>query len=276
GTPNTGATSASYTTPATVIGDNGSTFTVTVTNSAGNQTSNPATLTVNAVAPTITTQPQNQSVPVGLTATFSVVASGTAPLSYQWSKNALAIPGATSAGYTTPPTVIGDNGSSFSVVVTNAEGSQSSNTVFLSVSAVAPSITTQPQNQSVNVSASATFSVVASGTAPLSYQWSKNGTAITGATSASYTTPATVIGDNGSTFTVTVTNSAGSKTSNPATLTVNAVAPTITTQPQNQSVQVGLTATFSVVASGTAPLSYQWSKNGTAIAGATSAGYTTP
>ena len=218
-----GATSASYTTPATALADTGSVFTVEVSNSAGGQMSNSAVLTVTAtaVAPTITTQPQNQSVQVGSTATFSVVASGTAPLSYQWSKNGTAITGATSASYTTPPTVIGDNGSSFSVVVTNAVGAQSSNTVFLSVSAVAPSITTQPQNLSVNVSASATFSVVASGTAPLSYQWSKNGTAITGATSASYTTPATVIGDNGSTFTVMVSNSAGSLASNAAALTVN-------------------------------------------------------
>ena len=117
----------------------------------------------------------------------------------------------------------------------------------------APTITTQPQNQTVTVGSTATFSVVASGTAPLSYQWSKNGTAISGATNSSYTTPATVSADNGATFTVTVSNSAGSKTSNAATLTVNAaaVAPTITTQPQNQTVTVGSTATFSVVASGT-------------------------
>src|SRR5208283_3013843 len=241
GTPNTGATSASYTTPATVIGDNGSTFTVTVTNSAGSKTSNPATLTVNAVAPTITTQPQNQSVQVGLSATFSVVASGTAPLSYQWSKNGTAITGATSASYTTPATVIGDNGSTFTVTVSNAAGNQTSNPATLTVNAVAPTITTQPQNQSVSAGLTATFSVVASGTAPLSYQWSKNGTLINNATSASYTTPATVIGDNGSTFTVTVSNAAGNQTSNPATLTVNAVAPTITTQPQNQSVSAGLT-----------------------------------
>jgi hypothetical protein len=79
----------------------------------------------------------------------------------------------------------------------------------------------QPQNQIVKVGATATFSVVASGTAPLSYQWSKNGTVISNATSASYTTPATVIGNNGESFTVTVSNVAGSQTSNAATLTVN-------------------------------------------------------
>ena len=184
------------------------------------------------IAPTITTQPANQTVTVGQSATFSVVASGTAPLTYQWKKNGTAITGATSASYTTPATVIGDNGATFSVVVTNSAGSATSNTPTLTVNAaaVAPSITAQPANQTVTVGQTATFSVVASGTAPLTYQWKKNGTPITGATSASYTTPATVIGDNGATFSVVVTNSAGSATSNTATLTVNAAGttPTIT------------------------------------------------
>jgi hypothetical protein len=89
--------------------------------------------------------------------------------------------------------------------------------------------------------------VVATGTAPLSYQWSKNGVAIGGATGASYTTPATVSGDNGATFAVKVTNAIGSQTSSNATLTVN-VPPAITTQPMSLSVALGATATFSVVA----------------------------
>ena len=85
-----------------------------------------------------------------------------------------------------------------------------------------PSITTQPANQTVNVGQTATFSVTANGTAPLSYQWQKGGVAISGATSASYTTPATQLSDSGTTFTVTVTNAAGSVPSNAATLTVTA------------------------------------------------------
>jgi hypothetical protein len=88
---------------------------------------------------------------------------------------------------------------------------------------VAPSISTQPANQAVNVGQTATFSVVAAGTAPLSYQWQKNNTNISGATSATYTAPATVSGDNGATFRVIVSNSVTSITSNAATLTVNAV-----------------------------------------------------
>jgi hypothetical protein len=66
----------------------------------------------------------------------------------------------------------------------------------------------------------ATFSMVATGSAPLSYQWRKSGTTISGATSASYTTPATAPADSGSTFTVVVSNPFGSVTSSPAPLTV--------------------------------------------------------
>jgi len=92
------------------------------------------------------------------------------------------------------------------------------------VSATAPQITTQPANQTVSVGQMATFSVVATGTAPLQYQWRKNGSAITGATGSSYQTPATVSGDNGSSFTVVVTNATGNTTSSAATLTVMAAA----------------------------------------------------
>jgi len=85
-------------------------------------------------------------------------------------------------------------------------------------------IATQPVNQSVAVGLAATFSVMATGTAPLTYQWQKNNANISGATSASYTTPPTVSGDNGATFRVVVTNSAGIAMSNSATLTVNPVS----------------------------------------------------
>jgi len=87
-----------------------------------------------------------------------------------------------------------------------------------------PSITTQPSNQSVVVGQAATFSVAATGTTPLSYQWQKGTTPIAGATSASYTTPATISADNGAQFQVVVSNSVGSTTSSAATLTVSAAA----------------------------------------------------
>jgi hypothetical protein len=268
-----GATAASYTTPATTSADNGSQFAVVVSNVAGSVSSAAAILNVYSV-PTISTQPASQTVSSGQTATFSVVALGTAPLSYQWQKAGANIGGATAATYTTPATTSADNGSLFDVVVSNSLGSVTSNSVTLNVNSL-PTITTQPSNQTVTAGQKATFTVVASGMGSLSYQWQKGGVNITGATSTSYTTPATVASDNGSQFQVIVSDTGGSVTSNDATLTVNS-PPAITSQPSNETVTVGQTATFTVIATGTAPLSYQWKKGGTNISGATSASYTTP
>ena len=91
--------------------------------------------------------------------------------------------------------------------------------------AMAPAVTTQPASQTVTAGQTATFTVTATGTSPLAYQWQKNGSNVSGATSASYTTPATTPSDSGSTFVVVVSNSAGAVTSKAATLTVNAPPP---------------------------------------------------
>ena len=108
------------------------------------------------------------------------------------------------------------------MVVSNTTGSVTSSGATLTVNAavVAPAIATQPVNQTVTAGQTASFSVTATGTAPLSYQWLKNSVAISGAILSSYTTPATTSSDNGAQFTVTVSNSAGSATSSAATLTV--------------------------------------------------------
>jgi len=222
-------------------------------------TSAAATLTVNAaaVAPTITTQPANQTVTAGQTAAFTVVATGTAPLSYQWQKNGVNIAGATAATYTTPATTMSDSGSTFRVAVSNTAGAATSATVTLTVNAVAPSILTPPVSQTVTAGQTASFSVAATGTAPLSYQWNRNGVAISGATSTSYTTAATTSSDNGAQFTVVVTNTAGSVTSSAATLTVSAQAVQITTSslPAGQ-VQTAYSSTLQATG-GTPP--YTWS-----------------
>ena len=287
-----GATSATYTTPATAIGDNGAQYSVVVFNGAGTATSDKATLTVTAAtgepgAPTIGTQPANQSVVAGKTATFTVTATGSdggGPLTYQWQKNGTDISGATSSTYTTPVTVIGDSSTQYSVVVGNSAAKVTSNkaTLTVTLAAVAPTITTQPTAQTVTEGQTATFSVMATGTAPLTYQWKKDGTSISGATSSTYTTPATSSADNAAVFTVVVTNGTGSVTSSSATLTVTAaapVAPAISAQPTAQSIAAGASATFSVTATGTGTLSYQWKKNGSNITGgmgATTNTYTTP
>src|SRR5439155_5764267 len=174
--------------------------------------------------PSITTQPADKTVTEGEKAKFSVRATGTAPLSYQWEKNGANITGATSASYTTPATTLADNGALFAVIVSNSAGSVTSNNATLTVNPqppTPPSITTQPADKTVTEGQKAKFSVRATGTAPLSYQWEKNGANITGATSASYTTPATTLADNGALFAVIVSNDVGSVTSNNATLTVN-------------------------------------------------------
>lgn len=216
-----GANAASYTTPAVAQADSGAVFSVTVGNPGGNVTSTSATLTVSAaiVAPQIVQSPQSAAVNAGSTATFEVTANGTS-VAYQWQRNGVDIGGANAASYTTPATMLADSGASYTVRVSNSAGSVVSAAAVLTVQAVAPAISRQPQSVTVAIGQVATFSVSATGTAPLTYQWRRNGQAISGATSASYTTPAVSAGENGALFTVVVGNVANSATSNAATLTV--------------------------------------------------------
>jgi GDA1/CD39 (nucleoside phosphatase) family protein len=141
----------------------------------------------------------------------------------------------------------------------------------------APTISIQPENATAADGSSASFAVAASGSAPLSYQWKRDGSLIAGAISASYTIAHVTMTDNSAHFSVDVSNSAGAVSSVAATLTVLAIPsqipPQIVTQPQAQAVLYGAPASFSVVASGTPPLTFQWRKNGVNISGATAATY---
>ena len=129
-----------------------------------------------------------------------------------------------SGSYTVKPNKAGYSFSPASQTVTVGTANVAGVNFAASTSTSAPTISTQPVNQTVTAGQTATFSVVAAGTAPLSYQWQKNGVNIAGATGASYTTPVTATTDSGSTFDVVVSNTAGTITSNAATLTVNAPA----------------------------------------------------
>jgi len=218
-----GATNSTYSIDAATASSAGA-YTALVTNPYGSSVSDEAVLTVNnstpnVVAPTIWTQPVAQTVTQGSSATFSVEASGTA-LNYQWFKNEIAISGATSSSYTISSTALADAGT-YWVVISNTAGSVSSAFVSLVVNAlvIAPTITTQPVSMTVTEGNAATFSVVASGTG-LSYQWLKDGTSISGATSSSYTIAATALTDAG-TYSVYVANTAGYVLSNDVILTVN-------------------------------------------------------
>jgi alpha-tubulin suppressor-like RCC1 family protein len=260
----TGATSTSLALNNTQSSDAGA-YTVVVTNSAGSVTSAPATLTVLSAPPTITEPPASQTIAVGQTATFTVTAKGTEPLSYQWRKGTGNIAGATAPTLTLANVQTSDAGN-YRVVVSNSVGSVTSAAATLTV-LVPPAITTQPVDVTVRAGQNATFRVVATGSSPLGYQWRKNGIDVAGATSAALTIAAAQSADAGS-YDVIVSNPASSITSAAATLTVN-VPPTITTPPASLTVVVGKIATFTVVASGTEPMSYQWRKGTTDIAGAT-------
>ena len=174
--------------------------------------------TLACTAPAITTQPASQTKCSGQSVTFTVAASGSAPLSYQWKKNGSNISGATSSSYTISTVTSGDAGN-YTCYVSNACGNVTSNAATLTVK-TPPSITTQPVSQTKNVGESCTFSVVASGTTPLTYQWRKGGTNISGATSSSYTISSVQLSDAGN-YDCIVTNSCGSVTSSTAVLTVN-------------------------------------------------------
>lgn len=171
---------------------------------------------------TISAQPGAVTVYETQSANFSVSASSASGLIYQWRKNGANITGANAATYTTPATTLADSGAVFSVVVTDSVGgSVESASATLTVQAAAPSITTQPTAQSATSGQSVTWTVSAIGMPSLNYQWRKNGTAISGATSSSYTSVVT-LGDNNSQYSVVVSNSAGSVTSSAASLSVQA------------------------------------------------------
>ena len=213
-------------------------------------------------APIITTQPAAATAVEGQSVSFSVVASGSGVLAYQWLRNGDPVPGGTAATYTFAPTM-GDNGANFSVRVVNTGGPVTSSAALLTVQAVAATIGRGPEPAAVVAGNPVTFSVFASGTAPFTYQWLRAGVAIPGATQSTYTFT-TAMGDDGTAFAATVTNSAGTATSAPALLSVFAApqAITILSQPLDVTVRDGQRPTFTVVLSGTGPFSVQWIRNG--------------
>ena len=266
--PISGATSNVLTLTAVTTNDAAG-YSVLITNIVGNVTSSSATLTV-LVPPTIVTQPASVTSVAGSNVSFTVTAGGSGTLTYQWLKNGVNISGATSATLTLVNVSL-TNAANYSVVVGNAASSVTSGTATLTVLSP-PAITSQPANATVAQSSNVTFTVTASGTAPLVYQWLKNGSPISGATSNVLTLTAVTTNDAAS-YSVVVTNIVGNIASSSAPLTV-LVPPTIVSSPASATVTQGNSASFTVTASGTAPLTYQWLKNGVNISGATSAALT--
>lgn len=178
-----------------------------------------------ATRPSITQQPVDTTVTDGNSVRLFATATGKAPLTYQWLVGSDAIGGATTSTLWIPKAIYNyHNGRKYAVVVTDGNGAtNTSNTAVLTISPIAPVITESPLSETVDAGSNAAFSVAAYGTLPLSYQWSRNGTPITGATSPQYATGAvTYAQNNRDWYTVTVTNGAGqSVTSPPAVLTIS-------------------------------------------------------
>lgn len=251
--------------------------------------SSAARLTVSSAStPAFTTQPQSALVVAGSTGSFAAVASGAPAPTLRWQSLApgasawVDVPGATGGTYTTSVLGISDNGTEFRAIATNPSGSATSAVALVAVSPVpiAPTIQVQPFDASVAPGATASFVVVARGSDPLSYQWRRDGTAIPGAAGPRLDLPAVALADSGAQLDVVVSNPAGSVTSTAAILTINsggpaAIAPTITQQPADGTTTAPYPAMFTVAAAGTAPLSYQWLRNGVAIPGANDASYGT-
>ena len=223
--------------------------------------------------PSISQQPASLSVISGQNAVFTVTANGASPLKYRWRKNGTPlvnggnITGATNAALTVSAVDASDAGQ-YSVIVSNNVGSVISSNATLTV-LFAPVITAQPISQIVPLGGSASFNVVAAGTAPLAYQWKKNGAVLPGATDPTLTF-VNVQTANVGTYTVVVSNIVDAVESAPATLEIG-VPPSIVAQPVSQKVYAHSTAAFSVIADGALPLRYQWRFNGDDISGATDA-----
>ena len=244
-------------------------YAVLVTNAYGSTLSSNAVLTVTATPPSIQVQPTNQTVFVNGTASFSVTAAGSLPLSYQWSLNGADLDGATNASLTLANVQTNQAGN-YVAQMTNAFGSTNSTSVLLTVVGLPPTILTQPTNQTVFVNGTTTFTIMAGGTTPLNYQWSLNGTNLDGATNALLTLTNVQLSQAGN-YAVQVANGFGSTNSSNAALSVVDLPPSIVTQPTNQTLVVEDTAIFIVTAAGFPPLNYQWSFNGTNLDGATNA-----
>lgn len=227
---------------------------------------NPNNAASRLIAPFITTPPQPQTAAAGGSATFTVAADGTAPLSYQWRFNGVAVTGGTNASLVLGNVQLSLAGE-YSVVAHNAAGFVISGGASLSVSQPL-TILSQPQSRITDRGNTVTFTVFAAGTGPLRYQWRFGGQNIPGAINSSLTLNNVQPSENGN-YSVVITDDNGSLTSADATLSVLS-PPTILTQPRSQTNVAYTTVFFSVTPGGEGPFTYQWRFGAVPIPDATS------
>lgn len=258
----TGATAAAYTLPAVAMADDGN-YSVRVSNGAGSVTSQSATLAVARAGGTPLVQPPtivaNQDgivVALGMDAMFGVEAQGSGPLAYRWLRNGVPVPGQDAAIYVINGATAMDAGS-YQVEVSNSAGTVTSATSRV-VLLGAPAITSQPAAASQPEGTTAQFNVAATGDA-LRYQWLRNHGAIAGATDSLYTTPTLTLADSGAVYSVIVYNGTSLVFSGGAVLTVTpeVIAPTVTLQPSDLTVNEGTPAGIEYSFGGTAPFTMQ-------------------
>jgi alpha-tubulin suppressor-like RCC1 family protein len=233
------------------------------------------TLTVDSppAISSIIASPSTMPVCSGSQVAFTVAATGTSPLTYSWKKNGSAISTApNSATYTISAVAASDSGQYSCTVSNGCTQSATSSNVHLTIT-MPPTISAPTANTTISkiVGDTVTLTVTASGTGTLSYQWYKGSTTV-GTNSTSLPIKPIAFTDSGA-YTCAVSNGCGSATSKIITLSVSS-RPTITTQPQSQTLYLNQSATFTVVATGVPQPTYQWRKNGGNITGANNASYT--
>ncbi|MAE32297.1 MAG: hypothetical protein CMO43_12050, partial [Verrucomicrobiales bacterium] len=257
-----GQTDASLTLPD-IAGTDAGVYSVEITNSAGLTESDGVTVSV--VQPvSIASQPEAATIVLGGSTLFQVAATGTEPITYQWSQDGTAIADATESTLTLT-TVEASAGGEYKVTVTNAAGSVDSDMVTLTVESP-PTITALAESMSLVEGDSVELLVTAVGTAPITYQWSKGGVALAGATGSTLSL-SNVAPSDADDYKVAVSNGAGRVESDLITVTVAQPA-SIVSQPEGGQAVLGETFTLSVVAAGTEPLIYKWYRDGELIFGA--------
>ncbi|MGB7570116.1 MAG: immunoglobulin domain-containing protein [Chitinivibrionales bacterium] len=244
--------------------------TYSVKDSAGNTDTITRTVQINGNAPVIGTISGNKETCINVAAVFSVSATGSQPLKYQWMKGTAAAPGnSTDSIYSITPLSIADAGSFYCMVSNGISPDAQSQNMTLTVDSppAISSISASPSTMPVCSGSQVAFTVAATGTSPLTYSWKKNGSAIsTAPNSATYTISAVAASDSGQ-YSCTVSNGCTqSATSSNVHLTIT-MPPTISAPTANTTISkiVGDTVTLTVTASGTGSLSYQWYKGSTTV-----------